>query len=245
MTSARSSSASATARPSSCRRFSAMLRLPRLSSSKGGLIGTSMPGATLNGPRLGPPGGGSPLITDAPQSAMMPAAAGPATQNPSSTTRIPCKGPDMRRLIASGDPRRGTVFVPPFLLLPNCSRVRSARCGAQPPCTLHAPGRTSRTCREPTLGRRPGTPVARGSDMATALIILLVGGYFLSGWSLQRKARFDERPGDRIGAWHSARNRRRTRGGLHEEDRGNHPTVQARGTAPSLGRRGCRRHDRE
>ena len=97
-TSARSMSDSATARPSSCRTFSAMLRLPRLSSSNGGLIGTSMPAAVLNRPRIGSPVGGSILITSAPQSAMMPAAAGPATQKPSSTTRMPASGPVMPRL---------------------------------------------------------------------------------------------------------------------------------------------------
>ena len=86
-----------------------MLRLPRLSSSKGGLIGTSIPAAVLNSPRIGSPVGGSILITSAPQSAMMPAAAGPATQKPNSTTRMPSNGPDMRRLIAPVGARWGSA----------------------------------------------------------------------------------------------------------------------------------------
>ena len=50
--------------------------------------------------RCGSPSGGSTLITSAPQSASRPAAAGPATHTPSSTTRNPSSGP----VIAAGDP---------------------------------------------------------------------------------------------------------------------------------------------
>src|SRR6266404_5025051 len=72
-----------------------MLRLPRLSSSKGGLIGMSTPRPRRKRPRNGSPSGGSILTTSAPQSARMPPADGPATQNPSSTTRRPSIGPGM------------------------------------------------------------------------------------------------------------------------------------------------------
>src|SRR5688572_19202788 len=93
-TSALSISSSAVARPSSEERSSTMLRLPRLSSSNGGLVGKSPPRILAN-VRAGSPSGGSILTTSAPQSLRIPPAAGPATQTPSSTTRTPSIGPGM------------------------------------------------------------------------------------------------------------------------------------------------------
>src|SRR6266850_3567350 len=89
-------SACATSRPSGRRRSSTMLRLPRLSSWKAGLTsgwyGTRPVAAR---PRSGSPSGGSILTTLAPQSARTAAAAGTATQMPSSSTRTPSRGPRM------------------------------------------------------------------------------------------------------------------------------------------------------
>src|SRR6478735_1583533 len=84
-TSALPSNSSAVDRSSSVVTSSAMLRLPRLSISKGGLSSPSRPSMRPN-IRAGSPVGGSILTTSAPQSARIPPAAGPATQTPSSTT---------------------------------------------------------------------------------------------------------------------------------------------------------------
>src|SRR3972149_6200430 len=72
---------------------SATLRLPRLSSSKGGLRGTGRPSTEANSPRNGSPSGGSILMTWAPQSHRMAAAEGPATHSPISTPLTPSTGP--------------------------------------------------------------------------------------------------------------------------------------------------------
>ena len=50
------------------------------------------------------PPGGSTLITSAPQSAISPAAAGPATHTPSSTTFTPARGPAAEVALMSGGP---------------------------------------------------------------------------------------------------------------------------------------------
>src|ERR1700677_1316884 len=77
-----------------------MARLPRLSNSNTGLDGRSPP-RTFRKVRHGSPSGGSIFTTSAPQSARMPAAPGPATQTPSSTTLTPSNGPLMVREPAS------------------------------------------------------------------------------------------------------------------------------------------------
>src|ERR1700758_366054 len=77
-----------------------MLRLDRLSISNGGLTPRAHPSIRPN-IRPGSPLGGSILITSAPQSARMPAAAGPATQTPSSTTLMPSTGPAMAKFLPS------------------------------------------------------------------------------------------------------------------------------------------------
>ena len=69
-----------------------MLRLPRLSIWNTGLLNMSPPRMNWN-IRPGSPPVGSTFTTSAPQSARIPPAAGPATQTPSSTTRIPSSGP--------------------------------------------------------------------------------------------------------------------------------------------------------
>ena len=69
-----------------------MLRFERLSISNGGLNGRSPPSIVAK-PRAGSPAGGSIFTTSAPQSARTPPAAGPATHTPSSTTRMPERGP--------------------------------------------------------------------------------------------------------------------------------------------------------
>ena len=56
-------------------------------------------------PRNGSPSGGSILITSAPQSDRMPPVAGPATQNPSSTTFVPSSGPGMSIACPCAAPR--------------------------------------------------------------------------------------------------------------------------------------------
>src|SRR5262249_24801362 len=94
-TSARSIRACATSFASGVVRFRTTLRLPRLSSSKGGFAGSSAPATVRYKPRKGSPSGGSIFTTSAPQSASTAPADGPATHNPSSTTRIPVNGPDM------------------------------------------------------------------------------------------------------------------------------------------------------
>ena len=94
-TSARASSSSATPRPASDARSSTMLRLPRLSCSKGGLLGRSPPSMRAKVRDGSPSPCGSIFTTSAPQSASTQPAAGPATQTPISTTRIPSSGPPM------------------------------------------------------------------------------------------------------------------------------------------------------
>src|SRR4029079_3178062 len=90
-TSASSTSRAAMSRPSSTARLRAMLRLFRLSSSNGGWPLALFGPGTM--PRRGSPFGGSILITSAPQSPSVPAAAGPATHMPTSTTLTPSIGP--------------------------------------------------------------------------------------------------------------------------------------------------------
>ena len=68
-----------------------MLRLLRLSSSNGGLALDPVGPGTM--PRNGSPFGGSILMTSAPQSPSIAAAAGPATHMPTSTTLTPSIGP--------------------------------------------------------------------------------------------------------------------------------------------------------
>src|SRR5437870_7464269 len=84
-TSAEWSSSSRRRRSSSCERSSTTLRLPRLSNAKVGFSVTEAPRDWYSA-REGSPAGGSTLITSAPQSARIPAAAGAVTQAPSSTT---------------------------------------------------------------------------------------------------------------------------------------------------------------
>jgi hypothetical protein len=71
-----------------------MLFLLRLSFSKMGLKGRS-PNIVWKLRHGSPRPGGSIFTTSAPQSESTPAAAGPATQTPISTTRIPSIGPAM------------------------------------------------------------------------------------------------------------------------------------------------------
>ena len=95
-TSAVARSRSATSRPRSSDRSRAMLRFPRLSSSNTGLTSRSPP--SMRWKVRGSPPGGSIFTTSAPQSARMPAAPGPATQTPSSTTHpLERTGPGLRR----------------------------------------------------------------------------------------------------------------------------------------------------
>ena len=101
-TSARSISSSATPRPASDARSSTMLRLLRLSFSKIGLLGRSPPSMRAKLRAGSPMPGGSIFTTSAPQSASTQPAAGPATQTPISTTRIPSSGPPMLTLPCSG-----------------------------------------------------------------------------------------------------------------------------------------------
>src|SRR5215212_9902769 len=92
-TSAPARSRSSTSRPRSDPRSSTTARLPRLSSSKTALTSSGPPPSMRWNCRAGSPEGGSTLTTSAPQSARIPAAPGPATHTPSSTTRIPSSGP--------------------------------------------------------------------------------------------------------------------------------------------------------
>ena len=73
-------------------------RLPRLSSSNGGLM---LPGKTHSSERNGSPVSGSTLMTSAPQSARMAEQDGPATQSPSSTGRERRRAARSRGLIPS------------------------------------------------------------------------------------------------------------------------------------------------
>src|SRR5580698_8001420 len=86
-----------------------MARLPRLSNSNTGLDGKSPP-RTFRNVRHGSPSGGSILTTSAPQSAKMPAAPGPATQTPSSTTRTPSRGPLMGARARAGTLERSPTL---------------------------------------------------------------------------------------------------------------------------------------
>src|SRR5438445_5400972 len=100
-TSACSISWSAIFRASSFSRSRTMPRLPRLSSSNGGLSAAGAPSAEAKRPRKGSPAGGSILITSAPQSASSAAQDGPATQSPISTTLMPFSGPAIACLLAN------------------------------------------------------------------------------------------------------------------------------------------------
>ncbi len=86
--------------PSAVPRSSTMLRLDRLSISKGGLAATPRSGSRPSirpNVRAGSPDGGSILTTSAPQSARIAPAAGAATHTPSSMTSKPLQRTRHRR----------------------------------------------------------------------------------------------------------------------------------------------------
>src|SRR3990172_10436932 len=141
-TSACSISRMAMSRASALSRLRTRLRLPRLSSSKGGWRGRGEPRTEANSPRKGSPLGGSILMTCAPQSPRIAAAEGPATHSPSSTTFTPSSGPGMpfsspaaiRQLLRSlrrdglYPVRRLSCNALPFTLRPPAVMPASAAC---------------------------------------------------------------------------------------------------------------------
>jgi len=181
-----------------------------------------MPAAVEKSPRIGSPVGGSILITSAPQSAMIPPAAGPATQKPISMTRTPSRGPAMRRLIDRPPTTRepnleGGAPSPPGARQRRTAAIvtipppRRRRSGALPDVGLSGPvawqfarpGVADLAQRDAFRWRALRSAfdpvllaVARRSqcltNMAILLMFLLVVGYGASVWSLGRQTHFHE-----------------------------------------------------